>query len=198
MYHADSIHRVISRYGTLVMVQLVIETKGQYVGAVHGLVGDELVGSIPHENGDAFRQIVHQLNLAGTPSTCRAQIDAVDGWVTIDAKTERRTEGDPFLPNLGVGVVVELDPGEGDRLDASLNSRAKEKYKREVGTLSRSGSRWRLVLDGTPVGTLPLSPYPILDEATAAGFPLTCAVRLRRRQKYPFSVTVDAPLEASR
>ena len=125
----------------------------------------------PHESGDKFRAVVTQLQASGSPATCRAQLDEGE-WVdvSLDARPEPRSADDPFLPPLSASTV-RLYPGEAQRLDEGLHSRAKSKRfvvlgepicrrgvaaddrrnthgddrRQELGT--RSGPRWRVPLD---------------------------------------------------
>jgi hypothetical protein len=115
----------------------------------------------------------------------------VDVWLC--AKARERAADDPFLPptlgarlTLTADVVAYLD-------EVVLGPRAKSKRVVRTGELVQRDGSWRVVLDGHDLGPLPDARYPRLDEARAAGFPLTCQVRILRHPERPLRVEADFP-----
>ena len=146
-YHQDELHQVLGTYGPLIMAELTVESKGQYAGAVHISIAGTLLGNIPHELAEKYRDVVLQLHSEGKPATCRAQLEALEYFdVWLDAKPEVRTGDAPFLPRLG-GVDVNLDQGQAERIDASLHSKAKNKRVEKLGGVLRTDEGWRVLLD---------------------------------------------------
>jgi len=146
------------------------------------------------EHGQAaFREAVEECHKAGLPATCRAELEADlnddEGYVDvfISARPSLRSDDEPFLPPCG-GTRVHLDEGEAERLDESLHSRAKTKKATRLGELLHTPCGWRVSLDGQPIGTLETERYQRIEEARAAGFPLTCWVDITRAQGKPLRV----------
>ncbi len=197
-YHKATLRSAIARFGSLAMAKLVIELEGEYAGAVRVTVGGKELGSIPHGLAPEFRDAVEQLHKEGLPATCRAALEAEDDSdeayvdVFLWASPTPRSDDEPFLPP-GLGPTVRLDNGEAERLDEALHSRAKSKRVAKVGELLPVDDGWRVVLDGRPVGTLEPGAYHRLSEARAAGFPLTCRVRIIRELGQPLRVVADLP-----
>lgn len=195
-YHQEELHRVIGTHGPLVMAELTVESSGQYAGAVHVSVGGTLLGNIPHELAEKYREAVLRLHADDKPATCRAQLEALEYFdVWLDAKPEVRTGETPFLPRLG-GVDVDLDQGQAERIDASLNSKAKNKRVEKLGGVLRTDQGWRVLLDHELVGTLKASDQPYLHQADSRGLPLTCMVRIIRQPDRALRVAVDIPTGA--
>ncbi len=195
-HHADGLRSVRATVGPLVMAQLGIEAEGQYASAVRVYVVGKVLGSIPHELGDKFRAVVTQLQASGSPATCRAQLDEgewVDVW--LDARPEPRSADDPFLPPLS-SSTVRLYPGEAERLDEGLHSRAKSKRFVVLGELPFADGAWQLTIDGTRMGMID-DRNSALEAARDGGFPLTCQVRILREQGKHLRVIADLPPEAS-
>jgi hypothetical protein len=197
-YHKGTLRSAIARFGSLVMAKLVIELTGEYAGAVRVTVGGKEPGSIPHGLAPEFRDAVEQLHKEGLPATCRAALEAEDDTdeayvdVFLWASPTPRSDDEPFLPP-ALGPTVRLDNGEAERLDEALHSRAKSKRIAKVGELLPMDCGWRVALDGRPVGTLEPGAYDRLREARAAGFPLTCRVRIIREFGKPLRVLADLP-----
>lgn len=197
-YHNGTLRSAISRFGSLVMAKLVIELEGEYAGAVRVTVGGKELGSIPHTLAAEFRDAVEQLHKEGLPATCRAVLEAEDGSdeayvdVFLWASPKPRSDNEPFLPP-GLGPTVRLDEGQAERLNELLHSRAKSKRIAKVGELLHTDGTWRVALDGHPVGTLEPGTYDRVGEAGAAGFPLTCRVRIIRELGKPLRVVADLP-----
>jgi hypothetical protein len=192
-FHAGELRRVLAVHGSLVMAELRIETAGQYAGAVRVFVAGVMLGSVPHDVADKYREVVVALDAAGLSATCRAELEAgefVNVW--LDARPEWRPADDPFLPPLSP-FYVRLAANEAERLDAGLNSKAKSKRFVTTGRMDGNGSSWELELDDAPVGTVIDPPSRPLDAARAAGFPLTCQVRVLREVGKPLRVMVDLP-----
>jgi len=194
-YYRDAVGRVLARYGTLVMAELRIETSGEYAGAVRVFVEGELVGSIPHSQAEAFRVVVHQLDELGAPATCRAEVEVDGEWcdVWLVARPAPRPDDDPFLPPSGSCRVI-LDSGQGERLNDSMRSTAKRKRVVVLGSLSKTTDKWEVALDGERIGVLESDSHPALTAALAAGFPMTCWVRILREPERPLRVTADIPI----
>lgn len=201
-YHQLQLRFVSKLLGDLVMAELRVETEGEYTGAVRVYVRGLRLGSIPYELSTAFREVVHELEVAGLPATCHASLE-VDGAVGVwlYAKPERRDEQDAALPPV-TGFRVDLHPGVAEELDASPKSKAKRKVGHRVGELLRVAALWHVALDGQDVGVVPLPPNDDaagqapgrrLEEAQRAGFPLTCHVRIIRDTERPLRVMVDLP-----
>jgi hypothetical protein len=197
-YHKGALRSVIARFGSLAMAKLVIELDGEYAGAVRVTVGGKELGSIPHSLAPEFRDAVEQLHRAGLPATCRAALEVDDGDdeeyvdVFLWASPTARSDDEPFLPP-SLGSTVQLHEGWAERLDESLHSRAKSKRIAKVGELLHTDGRWGIALDGHPVGTLEPGTYDRVREAGAAGFPLTCRVRIIRELGKSLRVVADLP-----
>ncbi len=197
-YHKDALRAIAARHGRLVMAELRIEEEGQYAGAVRVYVGGAQLGSVPHELADEFREVIHRLDAAGQPATCRAMLDVdvgeyVDVWLC--GKPCERAEDDPFLPptlgerlDLSDEVVAYLD-------DVILGHRAMSKRVVRTAELVLRDGRWAVVLDGRELGVLSGRSYRRLEEAHAAGFPVTCQVRVLREPERPLRVEADFPTE---
>jgi hypothetical protein len=197
-YHKDGLRQAIAHYGSLAMAELRIEPDGQYAGAIRVIVGDIMLGSIPHGLADEFREAVEQLHKAGLMATCRASLEADlnDDQTYVDvflwASPKPRSADEPFFPP-GLGEVVRLDAGQAERLEESLHSRAKKKRVVKSGELLPTSRGWGVVLDDQEIGILGSSAYKRVTEARAAGFPLTCRVRLLREPEQPLRVMADLP-----
>ncbi len=163
-------------------------------------MGGITLGSIPHNLSEEYRDAVEQLHKAGLPATCRAclEADLSDDKAYVDvflwASPKPRSDDEPFLPP-GLGQVVQLDAGQAGLLEESLHSRAKTKRVVKAGELVHTDHVWRVALDGHQIGTLGPGAYRRVSEARAAGFPLTCRVRLIRGSGKPLRVIADLPPE---
>lgn len=193
-HHLQEAKAFIGRWGSLVTAELAIEEEGPYAGAVRLRVGGVEVGSVPHASADAYRAVVVALNGARLPATCR--VSAAPGenapWLLIHGGPAPRQDGEPFLPPASPGDFVALDAGEAERLDASLNSRAKKKHVVAVAVLNPVPGGLSVSLDGIAVGAL-LGDYPLVRAAEQAGFPLTARALLRRDPERGFRLQVFAP-----
>jgi len=180
------------------MAELVIESKGEFEGAVRVTVDGKELGSIPTGLAGAFREAIKELECKHEPATCRAQLEAdagVSGAVDVFlwAGAAPMTPGDePFLPP-GLGSKLHLFPGQAERLDEGLHSRAKAKRVLRSGVVGSLGDRWCVTLDGESIGTLGPGSYCRLQEASSAGFPLTCRVRIIRAPERPVRILADLP-----
>ena len=194
VHHAKELARIIKRWGDLLTAELVIESKGPYAGAVRVLVGGEEVASVPHAVSSDYRHIVEKLHAMGDAATCR--ISATDGelapWLFILGRPAVRQEDAPFLPPTGPGDFVALSDGEMERLDATLNSRAKTKHVGHTVSLAFEPSGLAVWLEGVRVGSLPCE-YPRVKAAEREGFPLTCHAMLRRDPERGFRLQVFVP-----
>jgi len=194
MFHQDVTRALIAQWGPLVMAELRLETSGQYAGAVRLWVGDDIVASIPHEDAEPFREIVREANTQGLPATCRIAIEDDGEWLDIWVPNKlglSDTHG-AFFSGLGE-IDVSLDPGEAERIDASLNSKAKNKRLRRLGELFQVENTWRVRLDDKRAGSLPKGSYAYIEQASAEGFPLTCDVLIVRQPGRPLRVTAEVP-----
>jgi hypothetical protein len=193
-HHLSEITSIISRWGSLFTAELVIEEKGQFAGAVRVRAGGLVVGSVPHAKAEEYRTVVKALSDAGLAATCR--VAAAEGeiapWLAIHGHPAAFQDGGPFLPPVGAGDYVTLAPGEAERLDASLSSRAKIKHLDAVVVLSPAIGGLAVALDGRAVGTL-AGDYPLVREAAQAGFPLTALAKLRRDPERGFRLQVFVP-----
>lgn len=192
-YHQDELHQVLRTYGPLVMAELTVESSGQYAGAVHVSVARTLLGNIPHDLAEKYREMVLHLHSQGKPATCRAQLEANEYFdVWLDAKPEERVGETAFLPRLGEVDVV-LDEGQAERIDASLKSKAKTKRLEKLGGLLRTEDGWRVLLDHELIGTLKQNDQPYLYQADSRSLPMTCMVRILRRPDRPLFVGAEFP-----
>jgi hypothetical protein len=87
---------------------------------------------------------------------------------------------------------VTLAADEAERLDASLNSRAKTKHVFRPAALTVEPGGLGVWLDGMRVGDLS-GAYLRVKEAARAGFPLTCLAELRRDPGRGFRLEVFVP-----
>ena len=198
-HHEADLRRVVAAHGRLVMAELRIETDGPFAGAVRVFVGGAHLGAIPRGLGDDFRKVIDRLAADGQSALCRALLNApsagyVDVWLCGKAK-ERAAE-DPFLPptlgarlDLSEEVVAYLD-------EVVLGTRAKSKRVVRTGALIERDRSWRVVVDGYDLGALPTARYSRLEQARAAGFPVTCQVRILRQPGRPLRVEADFPTDA--
>ncbi len=196
-YHKDELRKVIAHVGGLAMAELRIEPDGEYPGAVRVWVGRAILGSIPHTQAPAYREVTERLHVSNRPATCRAQLEAdlgEDSYVDVflSARPQERAPDEPFLPPL-LGATVEVDQGQAERLDESMQSRAKSKRVVNTGELVRADGAWSVLLEGERIGRLPSGKRGRLDEARAAGVPLTCRIRLIRAPGKPLRVQADFP-----
>jgi hypothetical protein len=193
-HHAAELARIMAQWGNLFTAELVIERTGQYAGAVRLLVGGEEVGSVPHGAADPYRPVIEALNAGGSAATCR--ISAEEGelapWLLILGRPAVRPDDAPFLPPVGAGDYVTLAAGEAERLEASLNSRAKTKHIARIASLTVEPRGLAVWLDGIRVGSLP-GIYWWVNEAARAGFPLTCLASLRRDPDRGFRLQAFVP-----
>jgi hypothetical protein len=191
-HHPDAVRKILNANGPLVMAELRIETTGQYAGAVRVFVAGEMLGSIPHDLAETFREVVSDLWSRDMVATCRAELEA-DEWsnVWLDARPEPRPKDDPFLPPFSP-FQVNLGPGEAERLDEGLQSRAKNKRVVTVGRLAPKPGKWQLVLDDTPVGVIEDRLWAV-ESAIVAGMPLSCQVRILREEGKGLRVMADLP-----
>lgn len=188
---------VLRHFGPLVLAELRIEHSGPYAGAVRVYVGDAQVGTVPSELADAFREAVETLTSNGQPATIHVELDVgeyVDVWGLC--KPQPRQEGEPLLPTQ-YREDVQLFDGIAAALDASLNSRAKEKKTRRKGEVSLGvDGTWTVSDGGHAIGTLVSKPYKRLHELMHAGLPLEVVVTIHRRTGRPLSVHVSIPPDA--
>ena len=193
-HHSAELARIMAQWGDLFTAELVIERTGQYAGAVRLIVGGIEVGSVPHGAADAYRLVIEALNAAGSAATCRVSADEGElaPWLLILGRPAVRPDDAPFLPPVGAGDYVALAAGEAERLDASLNSRAKTKHVFRTASLTVEPGGLAVWLDGVRVGDL-LGAYLRVKEAARAGFPLTCLAELRRDPGRGFRFEVFAP-----
>lgn len=193
-HHAAELARIMSRWGDLFMAELVIEQTGRYAGAVRVLVGGEEVGSVPHGAADAYRSVIEALNAGGSAATCRISADEGElaPWLLILGRPAVRADDAPFLPPAGGGAYATMAPGEAERLDSPLNSRAKTKHVTRTATLTIGSRGLGVWLDDLQVGNL-VGDFPRVKEAASAGFPLTCRAVLRRDPGRGFRLEVFAP-----
>ena len=194
VHHAGELARIIGRWGDVFTAELVIEEAGQYAGAVRLLVGGEQVGSVPHDASDEYRTVIETLRAGGNPATCR--VSATEGqlapWLLILGRPAIRQDNDPFLPPAGSGDYVTLSTGERERLEATLNSRAKTKHVVRTASLTIEPSSLGVWIEGVRVGNLP-GEFPRVSEAARQGFPLTCRVVLRRDPDRGFRLQAFLP-----
>ena len=169
-HHAAELARIMTRWGDLFTAELVIELTGQYAGAVRLLVGGEEVGSVPHGAADAYRPVIEALNTGGSAATCRISADEGElaPWLLILGRPAVRPDDAPFLPPVGAGDYVTLAADEAERLDASLNSRAKTKHVFRPAALTVGPGGLGVWLDGMRVGDLS-GAYLRVKEAARAG-----------------------------
>jgi hypothetical protein len=177
------------------MAQLVIQANGAYEGAVRVMVGGSELGSIPSRLAGKFRDAITQLDSVGCPATCHAQLEAELPEGNVDvflwAAPSLRDHDEPFLPP-GLGPPLRLYPGQAERLDASIDSRAKVKRVVKTGEIRPSDGGWCVVVDGVPIGNLRGDSDSRLREVSTAGFPLTCRVRIIRERER-LRVLADLP-----
>lgn len=196
MHHAAEVRAAAARYGRLVMAELLIEQDGQYAGAVRVLVAGVEVGSIPHTQAADFRAVITRLTETGQPATCRADLDLDSGEyldVWLCGKPRERADDDPFLPPM-LGARPTLTVDTMTYLDGViLGRRAKSKRVVRTATLVLRDAGWIVVLDGRELGPLPAGRYQRLEEAQAAGFPLTCQLRVLRQPDRPTRVRRTSP-----
>jgi hypothetical protein len=198
MHNAAEVRAAAARYGRLVMAELRIEDTGQYAGAVRVHVAGVELGSIPHGHAAEFRAVIGRLTEAGRPATCRADLDVNTGEyldVWLCGKPRERAEDDPFLPPM-LGARLTPTPDTITYLDEEiLGPRANSKRVLRTATLLRRDLRWMVMLDGRELGALPAGRYQRLEEALAAGFPMTCQLRVLRQPDRPVRVEADFPNE---
>ncbi len=194
MFHQETTRALIARWGPVLMAELRLETSGQYAGAVRICVGDDIVATIPHEYSERFREAVLAVNARELSATCRIAIEDDGEWLDVWVPSKlglAQTRG-AFFGGLGA-IDISLDPGESERIDSSLNSKAKTKRVRRIGELRRREDAWRLLLDGQSVGSLSKSSNTYIEQAAAAGFPLTCDVLIVRQPDRPLRVNAEIP-----
>jgi hypothetical protein len=114
--------------------------------------------------------------------------------VFLWASPRARPDDEPFLPP-GLGPTLKLYEGQAERLDEALHSRAKAKRVVTVGEVRPSDGGWCVTLDGAPIGTLGPGSDKRLREAHAAGYPLTCRVRIIREQDRSLRVLANLPAD---
>ena len=192
----------------LVCAQFDIVTDGQYSGAVRAYIGGQEVGSIPHGSVETIRPTIAGLLDSGRPAICRAVIygggrnregtDWLNFGVGVLADITNPGSahpGSPFLPPVHyIRVGIELATAK--QLDESMHSKAKKKRVVTTGTLRPHAGGWQLELDGAIVGRLEPAFQTELDavyQASYAGAPLTCYVRLVREVGAVFQVAVSVP-----
>jgi hypothetical protein len=188
---------VLRRFGPLVLAELRIERSGQYAGAVRVCVGNAQLGSVPSELADAYRKVVETLTCNGQPATIHVELEIgeyVDVWGLC--KPQLRQEGEPLLPTQ-YREDVHLFDGIAADLDASLNSRAKEKKVRRKATVSLgTDGTWNVSEADQVIGALAGKSYKRLHELMRAGLPLDVVVTIHRRPGHPLSVHVSIPPDA--
>lgn len=194
-HYCTELAEISQAHGTIVMVELTIEGAGPYAGAVQVLVAGHLVGHVSHEQAPAYREIIEQLGHEGKPATCRAELE-LDQYcnVWLSAKPKPRGRNEPFLPELGVGVYVELNP-EGSRMidEILAASEAKNKRFKRVVDLQTNDTTWCVLLHDTPIGIFPCDTYQYLEEARDAGLPTTARLSIVKEQGRPLRVGVQFP-----
>lgn len=191
--HADQVRSAYRQYGSLVMAQLRLEESGQFAGAVQVLVAGVPVGHVGSGLAEKFRPVATELAAAGLPATCRAQVDVaeyLDVW--LDARPERRVEADPFLPPMSPYYTT-LSDGMATSLDAGLNSKAKNKRVVTTAEVVPVATEWVLRYGGEVIGAVNEPPVTRLQQAAAAGMPLTCQLRILREEGRPLRVMADLP-----
>lgn len=194
-HHRGEVANVLGQHGALVLAELRIEQSGPWAGtAVRVFVGSDQVASVPAGLEAEYRGVVERLASQGRPATIHAELELdeyVDVWGLCDPKPRR--EGEPLLPTQ-YREDVQLFDGVAADLDASLNSRAKEKKVRRDWRLSlgRDGV-WTVQDGGRPVGRLPVKAYRRLHEVMAAGLPLDVVATIHRRPERPLAVHVSIP-----
>lgn len=193
-FYRKEIADVVRNFGPLVLADLRIEQNGQYAGAVRVYVGNAQLGSVPSELSSAYRKAVEALTSNGQPATIHVELeigDYVDVWGLC--KPQPRQEGEPLLPTQYREDVLLFDGIAAD-LDASLNSRAKEKKVRRNGAVSLgSDGTWSVSEGGRTIGTLASKSYQRLHELMRAGLPLEVVVTIHRRPGRPLCVHVSIP-----
>lgn len=205
-YYKRDLNKVAPTVGSLVMAELKIEAKGKYAGAIGVFIAGKMLGHIPHDLVGKFHPIIEDLSHEGSSATCRAELEwgeFCDVW--LDVSPRRLQPGDPFLPS-GPGTRVVLFPGQSERLNDEMHSKAKSKRIVKTGTISEIVDGWQMSIDDEPIGVLEKNRpeissvtdcFTILNEVVAAGFPLTCRVRILRDPEKPLRVMADFPLRFS-
>jgi hypothetical protein len=159
------------------------------------VAGVEL-GSIPRGHAADFRAVIAGLNETGRHATCRADLDVNSGDyldVWLCGKPRERADDDPFLPPM-LGARVTPTADATTYLDqVILGPRAKSKRVVRTAHLTPRHGRWVAELDDRELGALPAGRYERLDEARAAGFPLSCQLRVLRQVDRPLRVEADFP-----
>jgi hypothetical protein len=136
---------------------------------------------------------VEALNARGEAATCRISADRDEPapWLLILGRPAVRPDDAPFLPPV-LGDFVELSGGEMERLDSTLESRAKTKHVSRTALLTLESGGLGVWLDGIHVGSL-RGEYPRVKAAESKGFPLTCLTMLRRDPGRGFRLEVFVP-----
>jgi hypothetical protein len=196
--------RSASPYVDLLTVQLAVVETGEHAGAIGVYLSGRRAGSLPAEHVEAYRPVVAGLTEQGRPATCRAAIlggrEMRDGDGMLRFGLALLQPGRPVAAGLDapflpphVGMRVVVDGQTAARLDAALPSRAKRFVHRRTGVLTPDGL---LSLDGDVLGRLERGREVLepVRAAHAAGFPLTCAVRLIREPDRPLRVAADLPM----
>jgi hypothetical protein len=189
-----NVPHIIQKYGHLVMVRFQIEPRGRSAGAIQCWVGSTMVCLATHWDEEPYQAVIESLAGDGFPATCRGVLARHTDFTSFEifGRPERRPDDAPFLPPVEA-VLVDVAQEEAQRLDDLLQSKAKNKTVRRVGTLVNHSGRTWLSLDGVWTGALQGPPRPHVDGVVAAGFPATCSVVLRRQPDEPLSVAVEVP-----
>ena len=185
---------IIKEYGNLILVRFQIEPKGRSAGAIQCWVGSTMICLAENMDETAFQAVIESLAADGQPATCRGTLQHLTDFdaFSIFGRPERRPDDAPFLPPEDV-VTVDVAVDELQRLDDTMNSKAKTKAVRRVGTLvNHSGATW-LSLDGAWTGRVVGETRGYVDSVFEAGLPATCSVILRRQPDKPLAVTVEIP-----
>lgn len=185
------------------MAELRIQEKGRFAGAIGVFISGKILGHLPHDLVQKFHPVVETLEHNGLPATCRAELEwgrNFDIWLEVGPR--KLQSDDPFLP-YGAGIRVALYPGEAERLNNEMQSKAKSKRVLKTGTLEFRGDCWQMSINGIPTGILEIGPLempdddtqiPVFSKVSEAGFPLTCRVRILRESQKDLRVMADVSL----
>lgn len=194
-HYRDSIEAAYRQFGPLVMAEMRVEQTGPFAGAVRVHIAGLQVGAIAHGHAEPYREIIHGLNRERKPATCHAEIELgeyVDVW--LSAKPKARDPNDPFIPDVGPGIPVELSEQGHAYLQDRLGTRAKNKRIKRLAEVERRGQTWHLTVEDQSLGTLPSAHYQRLEQAHRAGSPMNCRVGIVRQEGRPLRVSAGIPL----
>jgi hypothetical protein len=192
---------------SLLMAELRTIRTGDYAGGIEVHLGGALVGHLPQTRSSEYQPVLADLEGAGVRATCRAVIVGGhyepddQGWRYFGVALLQPAKPapfdpsrDPFLPPF-VGQRVDVRSGHDDLFARILNSKAKSKRVAVLGRLTHDSRDWQVAIDGDAVGALDAEYLDDtrLREAEAAGFPLTCQLRVIREPDRPLRVAADLP-----